>query len=275
MRAEPFFLPVATGRRFCLHHPPQGELRGTLLYAHPFAEEMNKSRRMAALGARAFAARGWAVLQIDLHGCGDSSGDFGDASLAAWRDDLLVGAQWLRARYGRVDALWGLRFGALLASSVMEVLGPVHLLLWQPVYSGAQHMAQFLRLRTAAEMLDPNAPKEGAKALREALRRGESLDIAGYSLPQQLAEPIETLKLQVQPSSCSNLWCFEIANDDSDALSPATAQFIEQARAAGVAAEAQRVRGPAFWQSVEIEEAPALIDASIAALEHWSGNARA
>ena len=65
--------------------------RGRLLYLHPFAEEMNKSRRMAALACRALAAAGFAVLQIDLRGCGDSSADFGDASWADWQADVRVG----------------------------------------------------------------------------------------------------------------------------------------------------------------------------------------
>jgi len=79
---EPFFLPASRGERFCIFHPAAGALRGAVLYLHPFAEEMNKSRRMAALQSRMLAARGIAVLQIDLFGCGDSSGDFGDASWA-------------------------------------------------------------------------------------------------------------------------------------------------------------------------------------------------
>ncbi|MFN3884534.1 MAG: hypothetical protein ACK4Q4_07240 [Rhodocyclaceae bacterium] len=49
MAAEAFFLPVADGNRFCLHHPPAGAARGALIYLPPFAEEMNKSRRMAAM----------------------------------------------------------------------------------------------------------------------------------------------------------------------------------------------------------------------------------
>ena len=36
-----FLLATAAGRRFCLHHPPQRELRGAVLYLQPFAEEMN------------------------------------------------------------------------------------------------------------------------------------------------------------------------------------------------------------------------------------------
>ncbi len=77
MAPEAFFLPVANAQhsqRFCLFHPAQGRASGApLLYLHPFAEEMNKSRRMAALQSRALAEHGYAVLQIDLLGCGDSS----------------------------------------------------------------------------------------------------------------------------------------------------------------------------------------------------------
>ena len=40
---EPFFLRVDGGERFCLFHPPLTDCRGTLLYVHPFAEELNLS----------------------------------------------------------------------------------------------------------------------------------------------------------------------------------------------------------------------------------------
>ncbi len=39
-----------------------------VVHVHAFAEEMNKSRRMAAMQSRALAAAGFAVLQIDLLG---------------------------------------------------------------------------------------------------------------------------------------------------------------------------------------------------------------
>ena len=62
MAPEAFFLPVANAQnsqRFCLFHPAQGGVRGGLLYLHPFAEEMNKARRMAALQARLLAENGF------------------------------------------------------------------------------------------------------------------------------------------------------------------------------------------------------------------------
>ena len=53
----PFFLPASGGQRYCLLHlPAPGQTsRGGIVYLHPFAEELNKSRRVAALQARAFA----------------------------------------------------------------------------------------------------------------------------------------------------------------------------------------------------------------------------
>ena len=112
---DAFFLASparAGGQRFCLLTTP-AEPRATVVYVHPFAEEMNKSRRMVALQARAFAAAGIAVLQIDLFGCGDSCGDFASARWDQWLRDLTVAADWLAERGNGPMQLWGLRLGAL------------------------------------------------------------------------------------------------------------------------------------------------------------------
>ena len=43
-----FFLPRNGGQRLCIYHAARGpSVRGALVYIHPWAEEMNKSRRMA------------------------------------------------------------------------------------------------------------------------------------------------------------------------------------------------------------------------------------
>ena len=76
---RPFYLRFTAGKRFCLLHSPDRKAVGAVLYVHPLAEEMNRSRRMAALQARALAASGWVVLQDDFLGCGDRDADFGDA----------------------------------------------------------------------------------------------------------------------------------------------------------------------------------------------------
>jgi hypothetical protein len=49
-------MPVDQRRVFCIEHAPPRRVRGAVLYVPPWAEEMNKSRRMAALQSRALAA---------------------------------------------------------------------------------------------------------------------------------------------------------------------------------------------------------------------------
>ncbi len=55
---EVFFLQGAQGQLFSVYHPSSlsGPARGGLVYLPPFAEEMNRARRMAALQARRLAA---------------------------------------------------------------------------------------------------------------------------------------------------------------------------------------------------------------------------
>ena len=50
-------------------------------------------------------------------------------------------------------------------------------------------------------------------------------------------------------------------------MSPASTQAIELWRQAGWQVHSQVVRGPLFWQTTEIEDAPDLIAATLAALQ--------
>jgi exosortase A-associated hydrolase 2 len=262
--AESFFLPVAGGTRYCLFHAPQGECRDALVYLHPFAEEMNKTRRMAALQARALAARGVGVLQIDLHGCGDSSGEFGDARWESWKADVNAARAWLQQRLGRPAGLWGLRLGALMALDVaagaQEV--PHRLLLWQPVINGAAVMNQFLRLRIAADMVQEGAANGGTKALRAALEQGRSVEIAGYELAPQLAAAIDPLDASVlAPRGCRIDW-FEVLPAAGRPLPPASSRIAAIWQAQRIDFGVHLVQGEPFWTTPEIAECAALLDAT-------------
>ena len=264
--AEPFFLGSGAAQRFCLYHPAAGTPRGALLYVHPFAEEMNKSRRMAALQARALAAQGHAVLQIDLHGCGDSAGDFSDATWDGWKQDLALGQRWLAQRAGLPVGLWGLRLGALLACDYASAPAvPVEsLLLWHPVQNGKTFMTQFLRLRLAKEMMgESKEAASGTTALRAQLAGGESLEIAGYQLSPALALAIDALDLARLPSPAMPVRWLEALPAADRPLTPATLRLAEKWRAAGAALELQGVSCPSFWATQEITEAPELLAATM------------
>jgi len=267
-QAEPLFLERAGhGARFALFYPGAGACRAAVLYLHPFAEEMNKTRRMAALQARALASQGVAVLQLDLHGCGDSSGDFGDATWDGWLDDVAHAAAWLRARCKVPVTLWGLRLGALLAlNHARRDPDIAALLLWQPVLSGASHLTQFLRLRVAGDMLGNAVSAGGTAALRAALTKGESLEVAGYSLSPGLALGMETAEAAGLVPHCPVHW-FEVAPTLARGIAPASLRTIDAWRAAGAAVDAQQVVGEPFWATQEVAVCPALIAATLAAME--------
>jgi len=266
--AETFFLPVQDGFRYCLFHAPAGPCREALVYLHPFAEEMNKSRRMAALQARALAALGVGVLQIDLHGSGDSSGEFGDARWEGWKRDVDAACAWLRERLGRAPGLWGLRLGALLALdyAAKAEATPPRLLLWQPVTNGTAFLNQFLRLRIAADLLQEGANNGGTKALRASLAQGKPVEIAGYELAPALAAALEGIDASVlAPRGCRLDW-FEVMPAAGRALPPAANRVAATWKAQGIDLGVHLVQGEPFWTTPEIAECPALLDATSALL---------
>ena len=262
---EPFFLPAAHGERFCIYHPAAGGARGGVVYVHPFAEEMNKARHMAALQSRMFAKHGFAVLQIDLFGCGDSSGEFGEARWELWKEDVALAVAWLRQRAGGTIHLWGLRLGALLALDYAAGCGETFggYLLWQPVVSGEAFLTQFLRLRVATEMIAEGTATTGTGALRGELNAGAVVEVAGYELAPQLARAIDGLKLAgLAPRGAPVHW-FEVVAEAGRALPPAARRVADQWIAGSVELNVHAVAGEPFWNTLEITDSPALLDATL------------
>jgi len=241
-----------------------------MLYLHPFAEEMNKSRRMAAIQARALAATGWTVLQPDLLGSGDSEGDFGEASWSRWLDDAFAAVEWLRGETGSIPALWGLRAGGLLALHAMRGLSPVPgLLLWQPIVSGKRYLQQFLRLGVAAQLgIADGTARVGTQQLRDQLARGASVEVGGYAISPALALGLEASELMPPPTPMRVAW-LEVSTGTMTELSPASNQCVETWRAAGHRVDVRVVEGLPFWQTQEIAECAALIEATLQAVEGW------
>lgn len=258
--------PGRSGQRLCIYHPPaDGAARGAMVYVHPFAEEMNKARRMAALQSRALAKDGFAVLQIDLLGCGDSSGDFGDATWEDWVEDVLLAQRWLAERHAAPLWLWGLRAGCLLAAeAARRIETPANLLFWQPTPSGKQVLQQFLRLKLAGDMLG-GAGKAAMDETKQQLAAGKAVDIAGYTLAPALANGLQLATLNATTATASLVW-LEVSSRDECTLLPASEPALKAWRAVAGHVDARAVSGPAFWQTSEIETAPALLAATQAAL---------
>lgn len=259
----PEFLPGRRARLHAVHHRPAAgvPVRGAVLCVAPFAEEMNKSRRMQALAARRLAADGWGVLIVDLYGTGDSEGDFADARWEVWLDDLAACARLLQARHPGPLVLWGLRTGALLAAELASsgTLALAALLYWQPVVAGDLALTQFLRLRLAAGLMDGS--KETAAGLRECLNAGESLEIAGYELHPALAAALERSRLLPPPAGVPVLW-LELVPEAGRPPAAVGQKLVADWRARGHVVHCETVIGDAFWATQEIAVAPALGEAT-------------
>jgi len=216
---------------------------------------------MAAITSRALAGAGCAVLQIDLLGCGDSSGDFGDATWDGWLADVALGARWLLAQHDVPLWLWGLRAGCLLnVQAAQAIARPVSHLFWQPPASGKALLQQFLRLRLARGLAEgkPDAVHDP----RKQLAAGHAVDVAGYTLNPSLAQGLERAELVPPSIPAQSVW-LETTTRDEPALLPATQAAMTRWRDAGHDVCAEVVRGPAFWQTQEIEDAPGLVEATL------------
>lgn len=265
--AEPFFLKVESGERFCLFYRPNlANPLGTFIFIHPFAEEMNKSRRMIAQQSKAFSENGFAVLQIDLYGCGDSSGEFNEARWEVWKQDIFHAINWIKHQTAAPINLWGLRLGGLLALDLASGAEEFfqHIVLWNPIISGNTFLTQFLRLKVASQLMIKSGKESvGTGALRNKIMAGETLEIAGYELSSILAIAIDKLRIGDFKVFDTKIHWFEVVPEAGRVLSPSAMATVNSWKERNIDLDLQYVTGQAFWATQEIAECPELIEATI------------
>lgn len=265
MGVTPCTLIGPAGPLFAIHITPEdAEKRRdeAVLYLPPFAEEMNRSRRMATLLARALADEGLGVLILDLYGTGDSAGDFEEAGWSIWCQDVEAACLWLAEQGYRKVSLVGLRLGACLAlqaataAHLQNLLA--HIVLWQPVASGETFLNQFLRIRIAAGLGETGgSEKESVKELRTRLSQGTTLEVAGYHLTSDMAAAIAALDLGELARTCGRPLTWLELGSGTDP-SPASKRIIEGLYAGGLEVNARVLAGEPFWSIEETTLVPAL-----------------
>lgn len=259
----PLFIDADGRKLFALHHSPAGAAKGSVLMLPPFAEELNMSRRMTYLLGRALAQAGFGFLLPDLTGTGESAGDFVDARWDIWQSDAETARRWLTEAHGHPPVVLGLRAGALLAASLDPV---ARLILWQPVGNGQTLLNQFLRIRVAAGLMG-NGEKESTQSLRAEWTAGRPVEIAGYEIHPDLAAALDPLRLaQIAPPAGTRVDWIETGNAETGP-SPASARTLDAWRDGGCDVRVDIRAGDPFWTIQETTLAPALIDATLAALQ--------
>jgi exosortase A-associated hydrolase 2 len=262
------FLGDHPNRIFVLAHRPASFDGRCVLVCPPFAEEMNKARRMVTELAHRLTASGVAVVVPDLFGTGDSEGDFADASWSRWIEDLRATELWINGHGWRVELLLGIRLGCLLSAHYAQqrAAGPLRALFWQPMTDGSRALEQFLRIRVAASLMRDE--KETVALLKQRLSGGAVVEVGGYGLSAALAEELARLRLVQLGSALTAVHWFEVLRSADASVPGPAVTAVEELRKHGVQVTLQTVVGEPFWASTEIVSVPELLSASVAAVMH-------
>ncbi len=233
-----------------------------MLLLQGLAEEQNKTRRALAQACLAMADAGYAVLTLDLHGCGDSDGDFADARWAGWLADAQAALAWLATEHAGIPLLaWGVRGGALLGSALAALGALQGQLWWQPTTQGKSVVQQWLRTAAAATLTGAPAGLSPAD-LRRQLAEGQVLELSGYAVHPDLAGPME--HAQLAKPSVPTLW-LESSSQTPPVLLPGSTRLLAAWPESLVSAMA--VQDAAPWAASELEDAPRMVEASLAWLQ--------
>ena len=260
-----------SGRRlFCLRRRATlSPVTSRILIAPPFAEELNKCRRILALCAQRLAVAGSEVWWPDLSGTGDSEGEFADASWAQWVDEFSgFDAALAQTAPQAQPGYLAVRSGALLLNAAAPRLGNfagARVVLWQPVFDGGRYLQQFLRLRVMSGRL--GGQDEPLQSLMTRLAQGELLEVGGYGLRARLTDGLAAA--QVTPAglgAARSVTVLEFKNTTGASPSAPSVQFAAACATLGCDVDVRMVDCDQFWTTQEISAPTAVIDASIPSL---------
>ncbi len=164
--------------------------KATVLFIPPFAEEMNRCRRLLALTSEMLADRGISSYVLDVPGTGDTPLPFHKASWGLWKKAVIDGFQYLNTNGAPKIYVAGLRLGAVLAVDALVDKAPVIAI--NPV-DGASQIRTLLRAKTIGGQ-ESKQPVRMAD-LQNALDRGDTVEAAGYALSPELVKCVNAAAL--------------------------------------------------------------------------------
>ena len=252
------YLKTPSGEMQCLVYSGEVGSASWIVHVSPFAEELNNTRRLVSEAARAMAAAGHTVVVADMTGTGENSQDFVDANWSAWKGDLTVLLDWAQVQGATQIVLWGIRSGCLLAAEMasMSDKNIAGLLFWQPELSGGKIVSGFLRLGAVASNL--RGGKDSVERFRKDLRKGNVVNVLGYSVSPLLFDELEAIHPDYRLST--DLPALVLAAE------PPAAPDSSRLQQVGLnpdCVEAISVPGLRYWGSVESRHPEELIPLSL------------
>lgn len=167
----------------------------TVIFVPPFAEEMNRSKRMYVLCARLLADAGIHSLCFDFAGTGDSSGGWGDFDYSDWKNNLIDVCRLAKNLTSNIS-LVTLRDSALISLNLIKQadIQIDKCILWDPIDSGEVLIRQLVRMKIASAMAG-DLKKITTKEVLESVEQSGFLEVGGYHVSSDLIDQIKSEKM--------------------------------------------------------------------------------
>lgn len=251
---EPVFFHGQEGARLCgvWRFPASGTQPARVwVVCAPFAEEEKSAHRTLVELADVLVERGDAVLIFAYRGTGDSDGNFAEASLTAWRDDIGAALEHARTRFPQgISGLIGLRVGASLAAQVATDYDAQNLILIEPVLRGRSFLMQLgarKKLRAAMTEKEAGGSRPEAGEREQEADNAEFEDLDGWPLGTALREELNELNLSVaSPQFGGSALVLQVSPREK--IAPSLEQFTQ---ALHPEAAVRAVVMPPFWNRLD------------------------
>ncbi len=148
-----------------------------VILCFPFADERKQSVRAYMQVARVLGQRGLASMLFDYSGCGNSEGEFQNATFDVWARDTLCAYDYAKSlRYSKIMAL-GVRLGANIVLEA-QATRPVfeYILMWNLIADTWRYLQAEKRRTRLLSML--SAKRRGPSCAQDP--DGEIVDLSGY-----------------------------------------------------------------------------------------------
>ena len=251
---------------------PEGTPRGAVLIVHPFGEEKKFAHRALTATAWALAEAGFASLRFDLTGCGDSFGEFREASITRWTLDVKTAAALLAREAGCSEiSLLGLRLGATLCWLARPEIGAIRaIVLWEPILAGKQYMETLWRKKLIKEMMTSGRGRTSFEGARAEIARAGFIDLDGWDLGGKMIDELVAIDIGKPAPPCpASVLAVQIAFNGK--VSRELDSFAQALRAGGASVEVKGVRERTIWDRIDIVPATELIESTVKWLTEHAG----
>lgn len=242
-----------------LHCPLQEKVRDTgIVICHPILEEKKSTYKLLRDCAKDLCSFGFYVFRFDLSGCGDSEGDYENASVNTWVEDTKVAVNYLTNKIKSIKTvgLIGLRLGATIAAFVREESENISFLcLWSPIIDGKQYVKINIKRKLVLELWKNKNTRQSANLPQDEIK---GIDIDGYYINNQLIGEMEKIDLIGLAKRDNSKIMILSLKENNNSLT----QFRRLGQSYQVARNAtiyEIIGGDPFWDYIGLSKWPELI----------------